>query len=139
MRIPRPEILKLFRGPGRCEACGKSCRIREAAHLFAKGMGGGGRKDIRINLVSLGSTPGFECQCHTNSHNGKEPTLDTLLGIVAEREKCKAEDIEPVIRFIGRLPKNASRHLIEYVMEAELPLSQQALAIKSLREAGVLK
>jgi hypothetical protein len=38
--------------------------MREPHHVFAKGMGGGGRLDIRWNLVALGSSVLLDCRCH---------------------------------------------------------------------------
>lgn len=105
MIIKNESLLKEFRGPGSCDYCGRYCQSREAAHIFARGMGGGGRLDIRCNLMALGSA--FDCGCHNNHHNGHEPTRDDLLAMVAKREKCLQEDVKRAITFFQRLPKEA--------------------------------
>jgi hypothetical protein len=94
--------------PGKCAYCERYCRIREAAHIFARGIGSGGRLDIPINLVSLGSTPNFACSCHTMSHNGKQPMRADLLVIVADRERCTVADIVDAVNFLRRASKDWS-------------------------------
>lgn len=138
MRINLPDRRKEYRTPGLCEVCRKPCRAKECVHIFSVGAG---RLDIRCNMVSCGSTPGFCCDCHSSNHqktNGKIVIQEQLLEISAKREKCKAEDIEPVIWFIRRLDQYSPPEVIMCRAECELSLSQQALAIKELREAGKL-
>jgi hypothetical protein len=136
VKIVNESLLASMRGPGRCEYCHKSCKVLEAAHVFSKGAG---RLDIRINLVSLGSTLGFECQCHSKSHNansgnGVRPNLKDLIQVVSEREKVMPEDIKPVIDFIRRLPKTWSIVGCEHWMEGELTDSQIVLAKRELKD-----
>ncbi len=98
-------ILKDFRGPGQCGWCARWCNHRQAAHLVAKGMGGGKRLDIRINLISLGCA--FCCNCHGKSHNGERPMYCDLLAVVAAREQTTQDQIEREVAALLRAPKKA--------------------------------
>ncbi len=139
MIVENESLLREFRGPGKCEWCGKQCRTREAAHIFAKGMGGGGRLDVRINLVGLGLGGWVgvraECNCHSSHHTGHEPSKRQLMERAAEREGVDATDIEAVLWLLRRLPKEASRERIEMEV-GRLTESEQALAWRTLRESG---
>jgi len=86
-------LLDEFRAPGPCEWCGMLCLRREPHHIFAWGLGGGGRLDIRCNLVALGSSILRECACHQAAHAGLISRLQ-LLVVVGHRECCLASDIE---------------------------------------------
>lgn len=102
MIIDCPKNLKLFRGPGLCEYCEQWFDVRDAAHLFAKGQGGGKQIDLPINLCSL-------CwKCHRiGNHNGKEPTFGTLVKIIAQREGVTPEWVIAEVYRIRRLPKES--------------------------------
>lgn len=76
-------ILLPYREPGNCEFCGKWCRRREPAHIISRGAGGPSHP---LNLVALGSTLTYQCQCHTSHHNGGRPTRLDLLDVVGRRE-----------------------------------------------------
>ncbi len=89
-------LLDCFRSPGYCELCHKPCRIREPHHLRAKGANSWARLDIRINLMALGSSQAFQCDCHTRIHNGKVSKAK-LLEIVAKREGTTPEAIKAEI------------------------------------------
>jgi hypothetical protein len=107
VKIDNPELLATFRGIP-CEYC----RIEvatDAAHLFACGMGGGGRLDIAINVAGL-------CRkCHSRNHaanTGKptcRPTFLDLLKIISRRENVPAQTIVERIQLLRRLPKDAER------------------------------
>ena len=103
MKIVDEKTLDEFRTPGPCEMCGKSCKVREPHHVSAKGMGGGNRLDIRCNLVALGSTPNFECECHSRVDNaaGRERCIE----IIAKREGCEPSEVEAVVNWFRSLPK----------------------------------
>lgn len=113
MRIENPLLLAEMRLPGCCEMCGKVCRVREPAHIFARGMGGGGL-DVRINLLSLGSTLLFMCACHTKAHN--RPSQKAMLAVAARRERTTPEAICQVMWILRRLPKNPTVAEIEAEM-----------------------
>jgi len=105
MKIIDEELLDEFRGAGHCEVCDKLCLWREAHHIFAKGLGGGGRLDVRVNLISVGKTKPFPCcPCHGLIHQGKIKR-DTLLLIVSEREGVSVSEIEEIIFRLRRTPK----------------------------------
>ena len=58
-------------------------------------MGGGGRLDVRINLIGL-------CRlCHQQSHD--RPCHATMLLLVAQREDVSQRDIEDVMHLLRRL------------------------------------
>ena len=131
MKIERPDLLREFRGPGRCELCDAMCSIREAAHIFSKGAG---QLDVRINLLALGSTTNFKCDCHSRSHYGDGATRQQMLQIVARREMCDPDDIQAVIYLLRRLPKEWSDATVLYEARDQRK-SMQELVRKTLREA----
>lgn len=103
MRIYDDDLLAEFRSVRECEWCHRptpgGC---EPHHLWAKGMGGGGQLDIRVNLCSL-------CiLCHRAQHDGNRPMHCDILAVVAAREKCYQSDIEKAIYELRRLSKWAS-------------------------------
>lgn len=87
MIIKDEKVLDLFRGPGVCEWCMRFRYSRDAAHIFARGLGGGHRLDVLENLVSL-------CRdCHQVSHAGKSPTRKDMLALVCKREGVTYEQV----------------------------------------------
>lgn len=132
MRVVNEQLKASLRGPGRCEHCHKHCRVREAAHVFAKGMGAGKQLDIRINLLSVGSTLAFQCTCHTASHI--DPEID-FLSVVAKRERELPGDIRDVIYWLRALPKNPSERQVEVsLMNWEFTSTGLALARRTWDE-----
>ena len=100
-------LLDEFRTRGRCEVCGVFCAAREPHHLLARGMGGGGRMDIRENLIAVGSSLPFpECPCHRAIHDG-HIAKDDLLQIVARREGLTAAAVQSRLFRLRRLPKGS--------------------------------
>ena len=138
MKIPDTDILALFRGSGKCEMCGKQCRQREPSHLWGKGHGGGFTLNIRINLMAMGSTPNFCCQCHNEHHQGKIGVAE-MVEKVAKREKETEDDITDVIFALHAVPPRLSESRIERFL-LDWPLGETAiiLAKKTLVEAKVL-
>jgi len=61
--------------------------------------------DILINLISLGSTQGFECDCHTKCGAAKI-SRDKVLEIIAAREKTTPDDIIAVVDLFRRTPRD---------------------------------
>lgn len=98
------KLLAEFRTAGPCELCYRWCNPREPHHLWGRGVGGGTRLDIRINLIALGSSRGFQCECHTRIGDGN---LDNAMAKakVANREGVSVDDIERRIMLIRRAPK----------------------------------
>lgn len=83
MKIVDEKALALFRGPGRCELCGGWASERDAHHFWYKrGLGGGSRLDVVLNLVSL------DRLCHNMAESGPavQAIKQRLLEIVARRE-----------------------------------------------------
>lgn len=111
MRIVDPSLTRWFAKAGICELCKCWCRSCEGHHIFAKGMGGGGQLDIYINLIRLGRTKQFVCDCHTKIHSKVEPCTrrSNLILKVAEREDLEPELIESTILQLRNLPKETTR------------------------------
>ena len=98
MRIVDEELLDEFRSRP-CEWCGSGHRS-DPHHIFTRGMDGGSRLDIRINLISL-------CRhCHIQVHYGNLDRIH-LLKEVSIREGKPLEFIVGEIQRIRRLPKDA--------------------------------
>lgn len=87
MIVRDEKLLAAFRSQTRCEHCRRY--VREGCHphhFTARGMGGGGRLDVRCNLLSL-------CwQCHRDVHDGRIPRKE-LLEIIAHREQLSPEEV----------------------------------------------
>lgn len=100
MIVINEKLLDEFRRKARCEFCGRKARGGlDAHHIYAKGMGGGSRLDIRRNLVGL-------CrECHTSHHAGNEPLRCDLMALVATRENCLQDDIKEEVWRLRRTPK----------------------------------
>lgn len=105
MLVKDDALLQQFREARRCEWCGRAVSVAEPAHIFAKGMGGGGRLDIPCNLVALGSA--FDCACHRRQHDGHEPLPHDLLALVAARYGVLQLDVENEIHRVRRLAKGS--------------------------------
>lgn len=89
MKIINKPLLREFAALPWCERClgPGPC---QAHHIFGKGMGGGRRFDIPINLIGL-------CvECHVAFHNGRIDR-EELLAIVARREHTTPEAIQEEI------------------------------------------
>ena len=86
------QLLRRFSEKCRCEHCGKRCPAGcDPAHVLARGLGGGGRLDVELNLVAL-------CRAdHRRHHDGGKPTRADLLAIVAKRNKMTAEDVQSIL------------------------------------------
>ncbi len=91
VKIVDEALLREFRTAGLCELCKRYCKLREPHHIFARGMGGGGRLDVRYNLIALGSTAIFH-PCHGDIHAGKV-SRDAVIEIVAAREGVSVEAV----------------------------------------------
>jgi hypothetical protein len=91
---------------------------------------------VTVNTVSLGSTPNFECACHTNHHNGKKPTRDDLFAVVATREGCEPSDVKAVLWLILRLPRDVNID-VALAELASLSESERKLARRVLLEIGL--
>lgn len=96
MQVIDEKLLNEFREAGYCDWCKLFCQRREPHHLVTRGMGGGGRLDIRINIASL-------CrECHQSHHDGNHPLTDDLRAIVAARENTTQAAIKAEILKIRR-------------------------------------
>lgn len=99
MRVVDPDALDRIRALP-CAWCGAR-PLSEAAHLFARGHGGGLRVDLRQNLVSL-------CRLdHQMHHDGHEPTRVQLLAVVAAREGITVEQLQDLLWRVMRAEKGS--------------------------------
>lgn len=107
MKIINKALLKEFAKPGKCEWCGKQCDKREAHHWKKRGMGGGSRLDISLNLISVGASEPFpRCPCHGMMESGEiEPF--SVLAVIAAREGQSQEWIKDEINRVLALPKGS--------------------------------
>jgi hypothetical protein len=128
MKITNRKLRKEFAVPGSCEVCNRWCRKREGHHLWHRTP----EITIRVNLISLGSTPLFCCSCHWDIGNGKIPA-SRVLSIVAVRENCLPEEIAEVMAWMRRLVKPTAAQ-VENAME-ELSPPARLIALKELAEA----
>lgn len=132
MKIENRNLRRKFSAPGNCEypECARWQSIRHCCHVFAVGMGGNGRLDVRVNLVGL-------CWlCHRKSHDGHEPTETTLLAIVAKREGTTPDAIRDEIYRLRRLPKETTREAAGYGKGAANSLARSALSPLELLRGG---
>ena len=115
MIIECSATLDKFRVKPRCEFCGKSVPGCEPHHYHAKGMGGGSRLDIDINLIGL-------CRfCHQSAEDANI-SRKTILGIIADREKHDAEVIQEAIYFLVRTPDDSDAQIMEAMSSLSKPV-----------------
>jgi hypothetical protein len=108
MKIVNETILDEFRTPGRCEFCRQFCPVREPHHVLARGIGGGGRMDVPVNLLALGATRPFPaCLCHGRIHNGRIDRAE-LLEVIAHRESLDQAEVLDILYRLRRAPKTCA-------------------------------
>jgi len=108
-------LLWEFRLARKCEWCGRAApQGCDPHHLWCRGFGGGGRLDVRVNLISV-------CRdCHRLIGDGKIARHD-LLAVVAARERCLQDDIESAIHELRRAPRGSDhRKILEKIRKALL-------------------
>ncbi len=104
MIVVNKDLLAAFSHAGNCEWCKVRAKV-DVHHIWPRGLGGGSRLDIRINLIAL-------CrQCHDDVHAGHILRID-LLAIVAGREDVMQHHIERIVWWLLRLPKNPSEERV---------------------------
>ena len=92
MKVIDNRLLNEFRKKKVCEFCGEfitdGC---DPHHILARGQGGGGRLDVRINLIGLCPYwQGNDCHRKAQANRIKR---DVLLAIVARRERRKLDEV----------------------------------------------
>ena len=101
MKIVSESTLDAFRSALYCEWCGDRLRGKAHPHHVAtKGIGGGGRIDHPLNIVSLCAF------CHNEHHNGHRPLTCDLIATIAAREGVLQDDVTGFVRDIRRLPRD---------------------------------
>ena len=96
MKIIDEAVLEMYRRKTRCEHCGRFCPTGLDPHhaIVKRGMGGGSRLDIHLNLVALcrGFTRNGWKSCHAEAERG-EITIDAMAKIIARREGTTPENV----------------------------------------------
>lgn len=124
MKIVKPYLLAHFRAKAWCEWCGNPGAV-DPHHIFGRGLGGGTRLDIRINLIAL-------CRiCHNAYHSSHIMRTD-LLAKVAAREGMLQDDIVSEIYRLRRSPRNAAQEAS--VGEVPPNITERAGDIANLRQ-----
>jgi hypothetical protein len=99
VKIIDENLLRSFREKPRCEWCGKpNVGQLQPHHVRCRGMGGGGRLDVPVNLIALCAVP-----CHDDAHHGRITATD-LLAVVAAREGVLQQDIIDEVNRLRRTP-----------------------------------
>ncbi len=130
MKILNKPLRLEFALPGNCEMCGLPCKKREPHHHYTSTP----EMTIRCNMVSLGSTLDWQCNCHSYIHSGRIPRIQVLERIAA-REHQRPEDISAVLDLFRRLVKPTKFDL--GVGLTDLGDRARHLAQKELLEAGL--
>ncbi len=130
MKILNKPLRLEFALPGNCEFCGLPCRKREGHHFLSCNP----ELTTRINMVSLGSTLDWQCECHSRIHLGRIPRVQVLEKISA-REHQRPEDVEDVLNLFRRLIR-PTRFQLEVGL-SDLGDRARVLAQRELREAGL--
>lgn len=112
MKIINKDVTRQFRRRA-CELCGYRYEVC-GHHIIAAGIGGANRIDHPLNLVAL-------CLVHhdwIHTRGGiKVPTQQDLWRLVAKRERVAFKDIEPALRCVERLPRDARPHHLDRACE----------------------
>lgn len=113
MRIECEKTLERFRRARRCEACGKASRHGLDPHhaLYKRGLGGGSRLDIPLNLVSLCRWP-----CHHHAEQGII-TRQQMLAVIAKREGVSEIFVDSFLKRVRRTPKTTKAEILAKLEE----------------------
>ena len=131
IKIVNKKLWQEFQQPGRCEYCGLQCSKREPHHYLSRTP----EITVRINLLSVGSTELFQCECHNKIHAGTI-TRDQVLAKIAARETVDPEVIKEVLLMFRRLVKTTEKELgLELSF---LSFDARLLAERELHEAGII-
>lgn len=135
MIIPDEKLLDDFRTFGRCDVC-DYVGAREPHHIVKRGMDGGSRMDIRINLLAT-------CRdCHRRIEDARPIERGPYRGaalreadqfwLVSHRDKIPVDvDLQAVVWMIDRLPKDARPWQFDRAA-ATLSAEEKALAVEMI-------
>lgn len=105
MKILNESTLDQFREQTRCELCNRTVGGCEPHHWYARGMGGGHRIDVALNLVGL-------CRyCHQRCEDGVIPRRLVLLHI-ANRHSTTPDAVEEALWLLDRMPRGTTRESV---------------------------
>lgn len=92
-------LLAYFRSKGKCEVCGTEGQM-QPHHCKPRGMSGGSRLDVALNLIAL-------CwQCHGRLQEGGRAAQEQCWRVIALREGLKSwEQCEEAVHRLLRRPK----------------------------------
>ena len=77
-------LIRLHEEASGCEVCGKSGNVKlEVHHIWAKGIGGGSRLDVGMNLIVVCAK--YDGNCHDKAQ-ANQISKRELWGIATERE-----------------------------------------------------
>jgi len=116
MKIINDRFLAEYRLRGACEICNKMCHVREPAHVIARGLGGGKRMDVPLNLLALGSSIKMCCPCHTMQHQMNQPDDLEMFAMAAKREGCTLtpDEVRDRMWLILRTPRTRDPELCDH-------------------------
>ncbi len=126
MNVINPDLLKSFRLPGLCQACGRICKMRCGHHCFSKGAG---QVDHPFNLVAVGMNIS-DCKCHHDHHYSGRPSRHDFLRVVSKREGVPLEFIDSVIPAVIAVPPRLSRTQSADWLLSKFPLEVAEKAIE---------
>ncbi|MPM67514.1 hypothetical protein SDC9_114437 [bioreactor metagenome] len=89
-------IIKLKAEMDCCEICGSPFNL-EAAHIIAKGFGGGKGPDMRENITVICGPASMGKGCHGAQHRG-ELSVEALWQAAARRERITVEECKLRVR-----------------------------------------
>ncbi len=136
MRIVNLDVLRSFRTPGFCDACGKYCRECCGHHVWPRSRG---RIDHSFNLMKVGMDYFQDCKCHRIFEDmPRAEAIAMGMAILAKRDRTSVQAIEDLIPIILQLPKNAPQHMAALRL-SELTGESHALASKVFCDLGLLE
>ena len=119
MKILNQRTLDEFRTRGPCSWCARVCRVREPHHWYPKGMGNSSQLDVQFNLIAVGSSQLFQCDCHTRMESGEIYRGDVLAKIAALNGLLQ-DPLERAIYLLVRLDKSTPLLEAERLVSLEL-------------------
>lgn len=98
------ELLAELRRPGPCWWCGHMFSRRDPHHVEPKGIGGGKRLDVPLNLFPMGPSGPGGCLCHQLAQENKI-TRESIEAVLASRLGLLQGQIRAAVHRLLRAPK----------------------------------
>lgn len=131
MLVINPARLRRFRGKDRCELCCRQSPCIDGLdphHWKKRGLGGGTRLDLSINLIAVCRIP-----CHNDCERGVIPEAYVLRKIAA-REGTTPEAIVSVLDWVLALDKYSTDEAIKRSLRRLQGREARSLAARTLQE-----